>query len=220
MLSDGLIVYLGLKDIDLRKYGFGSFNIWHQEQWNMNKTWKEQLAGNFDHPWVFLSTPTLHTKDTSTAPTGRQILEVETLVDYQELKTLQERSYTEYLKRKHQIAEKLLDIVEQKFIPNLRQHIELKVIGTATTNEDFVMAPKGNAYGAALWPNYLKSRLHGTTPFANFFWCNATSGWGGVYGTTNTGMSLYTQLTGDDFCPDITDEQLIAELPTHYPDQF
>jgi len=142
------------------------------------------------------------------------------LVDYQEMKDLQTRSYTDYVKRKNQIAEKLLDIVEQKFVPNLRKNIQVKVIGTTTTNEDFVMAPRGNAYGAALLPKYLKSRLFGETPFSNFFWCNATSGWGGIYGTTNTGMKLYTQLTGDDFCPDMTDEQFIAELPKHYPNQF
>lgn len=57
-------------------------------------------------------------------------------------------------------------------------------------------------------------------PLSNFFWCNATSGWGGVYGTTNTGMKLYSQLTGDEFYNDVTDEQLIAELPKNYPNQF
>lgn len=209
----GLILYLGLKDIDLKKYGFGSFNIWHQEQWGMNKTWKELLAGDFSNPWVFLSTPTLHTTEPGTAPEGRQILEIETLVDYQEMKELQTRSYTEYLKRKNEIAEKLLDIVEKKFIPNLRKHIELKVVGSPTTNEDFCMAPRGNAYGASLLPKYMKNRLHSDTPFSNLFWCNATSGWGGVYGTTNTGMSLYTRLTGDAFYKDVDDQTLIDGLP-------
>ncbi len=216
----GLIIYLGLKDIDLTKFGFGSFNIWHQEQWDMNKTWKDLLGGDFSKPWVFLSTPTLHTDAPGTTPEGGSILEIETLVDYQEMKDLMDKSYVDYLKRKNEIAEKLLDIVEEKFIPNLRKHIAVKVVGTTTTNEDFVMAPRGNAYGAALYPKYLKKRLFGTTPFSNFFWCNATSGWGGVYGTTNTGMKLYSQLTGDNFYDDVTDEQLIAELPKNYPNQF
>lgn len=208
----GLIIYLGLKDIDLREHGFGNFNIWHQEQWDMNKTWKDTLAGDFSHPWVFMSTPTLHSNEPGTAPEGRQILEIETLVDYQEMKDLKDKSYVEYNRRKNQIADKLLDIVEQKFIPNLRKHIEVKVVGTPTTNEDFCMAPRGNAYGAALYPKYLKSRLFGETPYSNFFWCNATSGWGGVYGTTNTAMKLYTQLTGDVFNEDATDEELINAI--------
>lgn len=123
---------------------------------------EDLLGGDFSKPWVFLSTPTLHTDAPGTTPEGGSILEIETLVDYQEMKDLMDKSYVDYLKRKNEIAEKLLDIVEEKFIPNLRKHIAVKVVGTTTTNEDFVMAPRGNAYGAALYPKYLKSACLGT----------------------------------------------------------
>lgn len=215
-------IYLGLKDVDMKALGFGSFNIWHHEQWDINKSWKDQLSGDFSHPWIFLSTPTLHTHEGGTAPEGKQILEISTLASYKLFKDAQDRSYTEYLKMKNAVAEKMLDIVEQKYIPNLRKHIELKVVGTSVTNEDFIMSPEGSCYGSAMIPSQVKTRVRSKTPFENMYWCNATSGWSGVYGTVTTGMGLYSELTGDEFYDPtkVSDEQFIADLPKLYPNQF
>ena len=45
----GLTMYLGLKPgFDLKKYGFGKFNMWHCEDWDMNEMWKQQGLGNFE----------------------------------------------------------------------------------------------------------------------------------------------------------------------------
>ena len=196
----GVVVYLGLKDIDLKEHGFGSFNIWHLEQWDMNKMWDEMGEGNFENPWVFMSTPTLHTEEGGTAPDGTQILEIASYIEYEPFKKLQDEGYNEYNKFKWKIANRMMDIVEEKYIPNLRDHITLRVVGTPVTNEDFCLATKGNAYGANLTPeNVTADRLKANSPWDNFYWCNATSGWGGFYGTASTGMNLYQQITGDYF---------------------
>lgn len=213
----GVVVYLGLKGIDLRDYGFGSFNIWHLEQWDMNKMWREMAEVNFENPWVFLSTPTLHTKEGGTTPgPDCQILELASYTEYQPFKDAQDRGYAEYMKMKLKTAEKMIDIVEKKYIPNLRKHIVVKTIGTSTTNEDFVLTPFGNAYGADMIPSQVsKNRIKANTPFANFYWCNATSGWAGMYGTVSTGMALYMELTGDRFYDpktSPTDEELFKRL--------
>lgn len=199
--SSGVVVYLGLKDdIDLRDYGFGSFNIWHLEQWDMNKMWDEMAEGNFKNPWVFMSTPTLHTNEGGTSPKGQQILELASYIEYEPFKARQEKSYADYSRFKMEIADRMLDIVEKKYIPNLRDHIAVKVIGTPVTNEDFVMATRGNAYGSAMTPaNVSTGRLKADSPWKNLFWCNASSGWAGVYGTSVTGSNLYMKLTGDYF---------------------
>ncbi|MEK7073001.1 MAG: NAD(P)/FAD-dependent oxidoreductase [Patescibacteria group bacterium] len=213
----GVVVYLGLKDIDLRKYGFGSFNIWHLEDWDMNQMWREMGACDFSKPWVFLSTPTLHTTEGGTTPgPGYHILELASFANYAPFKQAQDKGYAEYFKLKQRVSERMIDIVEQRYIPNLRKRIVVKQVGTSTTNEDFVLAPNGNAYGADMIPLQVSlSRLTATTPFKNFWWCNASSGWAGMYGTVSTGMNLYMDLTGDHFydakkAP--TDEALIAEL--------
>lgn len=217
----GVMIYLGLKDIDLRDYGFGSFNVWHLEQWDMNKMWKEMCEVNFENPWIFLSTPTLHTKEGGTTPgPNQQILEIAAYTEYQPFKDAQDKSYAEYAKLKQRVAERMIDIVEKKYVPNLRKHIVVKTIGTSVTNEDFVLTPTGNAYGSHMNPAQVSSRLKAKTPFDNFFWCNASSGWAGMYGTVSTGMSLYMDLTGDRFYSAESsprDEEFIKALDERAP---
>lgn len=213
----GVVVYLGLKDIDLRDHGFGSSNIWHLEQWDMNKMWREMGEVNFENPWIFMSTPTLHTTESGTTPSPEnQILEIAAYTEYQPFKDAQDGGYAQYAKLKQKIAERMIDIVEEKYIPNLRKHIMVKTVGTSTTNEDFILTPRGNAYGSSMTPEQVSlDRLKAKTPFENFWWCNASSGWAGMYGTVSTGMQLYMDLTGDKFYDQMnskSDEEIIAEL--------
>ncbi|MDA1038332.1 MAG: NAD(P)/FAD-dependent oxidoreductase [bacterium] len=196
----GIVLYLGLKDIDLRDFGFGKHNVWDLAQWDMNKTWKEQGKGDFSTPWFFMSTPTLHSDEPGQTPPGGQILEIATYADFDWFNDSKEESYAKYAKKKMELAERLLDLVEEKYIPNLRKHIVVKTVGTPTTNVDYVNATRGNAYGSRLIPkNMGLGRLNAKTPFENLYWCNASSGYGGMYGTAHTGLALYMDLTGDRF---------------------
>lgn len=213
----GVVIYLGLKDIDLRKFGFGSHNTWHLEQWDMNQMWKEMGEVNFAKPWIFMSTPSLHTKEGGTTPSSEhQILEIAAYTEYKPFKEAQEKGYAEYAKLKMKIADRMLQIVEEKYIPNLSKYIVVKTVGTSTTNEDFVSTPFGNAYGSNMTPEQVSGpRLKAKTPFNNFFWCNASSGWAGMYGTVGTGLNLYMDLTGDRFYNPATcgtDEELVKEV--------
>ncbi|MBI2990176.1 MAG: NAD(P)/FAD-dependent oxidoreductase [Candidatus Magasanikbacteria bacterium] len=213
----GMVIYLGLKPgFDLKQYRFGKFNTWHLQEWDLNKTWADQLAGNFDKCWWFMSTPTLHSNAPGTAPAGAHILEIATLADYDSFHTAQQENYLVYMKKKMQLAEHLLDLVEKNYIPDLRENIVVKSIGTSTTNEDYVLATRGNAYGSAMIPSQMAmGRLKAGTPWHNFFWCNASSGYAGMYGTVHTGISLYTRITGDAFYraeKSPTDEEFIQAL--------
>ena len=216
----GMMMYLGLDNkIDLRDYGFGKFNIWHLQDWDMNAMWDRQMDLDFEKPWFFMSTPSLHTDDPSTVPAeGGQILEIASNMDYKHFKKAHDVSYVEYMKLKQKMANRLIDLVEELYVPDLRKHIVVKQIGTPTTNEDFVMAPMGNAYGSTMTPEQLGvNRLKAYTPFKNFWWCNASSGYAGMAGTLHTGISLYMDLTEDRFITPgslATDEELLAALPT------
>jgi phytoene dehydrogenase-like protein len=213
----GIMMYLGIEGIDLREYGFGKFNIWHMESWDMNEMWDKSANLDFDKTWWFMSTPSLHSDEPGTTPPGGQILEIATFVSYDQFKKAQEKGYAEYMKMKLQISNMLIKRIEEKYIPNLSKHIKVKQIGTPTTNEDFVMAPMGNAYGSAMTPqNVGPGRLQAWTPFPNFFWCNASSGFAGIAGTLHGGMQLYMDLTGDEFYTKedvLSDDELIARLP-------
>lgn len=218
----GVIVYLGLEGLDLRQHGFGNHNTWQLFQWDMNRIWREEHdEEDYERPWLFMSTPTLHTSVGGTTPPGGQILELLTLASYDAFKRLKERSYLDYSRAKHAVAEHLLDLVERHHVPDLREHVAVQVVGTPTTHEDFCLAARGNAYGSYLTPKQLGlGRLKAETPFENLWWCNASSGYAGVYGTIGTGMRLYMELTGDrfyDFARAPTDDELLARLRAGAP---
>ncbi|PIR45262.1 MAG: FAD-dependent oxidoreductase [Candidatus Vogelbacteria bacterium CG10_big_fil_rev_8_21_14_0_10_51_16] len=198
--GSSLMVYLGLKDFDFEKYGLSNGNVWHMEQWDMNKIWKEQGAGDFSKPFFFISMPTHHSTEPGVAPPGHQIMEVGTYTEYKEWKELHDTDYKAYEAKKNALGEQLLDLVEKHYVPDLRKHIVVKVVGSPTTNEEWVWAPKGTAYGEPCTPHQIgPRRLPQETPFKNFYFCNATAGYAGIYGTTSNGIRLYAKLTGDRF---------------------
>lgn len=197
----GLMLYLGIRG-DLSSQDFGSHNIWHLEGWDMNEMWKKMLAGDYSEPWIYMGTPNLHSSAPGIAPPGYSILEVGTLGGYdyfKKLRGLGDKGKA-YQEEKTRIRDILLRIIREKYIPDLNERLVLKVAGSPTTNEHFVRAPRGNAYGQHLTPeNMGAGRLKAHTPFSNLFWCNASSGYGGIDGTTGTGVKLYMDLTGDIF---------------------
>lgn len=196
------IIYLGLENIDLRDHGFSNANLWHMTQWDMNKMCREQAAGDFSNPWLFISSPFLRTPDLSSTPEGCQNLEFGTLCSYEHFAILYESDRNAYKKLKEDLTNQFLDFLEQHHIPNLRKHIRLQLVGTPLTNENFVGAPRGNCYGSVMTPqNMGLSRLGPTSPWSNFFWCNASGGYAGTHGTILTGINLYEDLTGDSFLP-------------------
>jgi all-trans-retinol 13,14-reductase len=199
--DNGIMVYLGLKPgFDPAKYGLGNHNTWHCLDWGMNTMWEAGKKLDVEHAWFFMSTPTMHGNDSGiVVPDGGHIIELATFAPYETFKQAADQDYQDYLGLKKDIAEKLIDLAVKYHIPDLKDHIAVKVVGSPTTSEDFCNAPHGNAYGAALLPKYTVSRLKADTPFPNLYWCNASSGIPGIYGTATTGMELYMDLTGDYF---------------------
>lgn len=195
--QSGVMIYLGLKNIDLKQFGFGKHNIWHCEDWDMNKMWRDMANGDFKKPWIFISTPTLHTDEPGTAPAGHQIMEVASYCNYEPFETDKKISYQQYEARKNRIADKMLQILEQRYIPDLNKYIDVKVVGTPTSNEDWAWAPRGNAYGSTMIPKQTNSRVKMKTSFENLYFCNATAGYAGMNGTTSNGIMLYELVTGN-----------------------
>ncbi len=213
----GMTMYLGIKPgYDLKKHGLGKFNVWHCEDWDMNEMWDKQAAGNFDKPWWFMSTPTLHTDFSGNVPEGGQVLEIASYCTFESFKEAQDRSYAEYAKMKMALMNRLIDLVEEKYLPGLKENIAVKVAGTPVTNQDFVKAPFGTAYGAAMRPDQVGlNRLKAKTPWTNMWWSNQSAGYPGLYGTASTGISLYHELTGDNIFerhPLKGDDEVIAAL--------
>jgi phytoene dehydrogenase-like protein len=199
-------IYLGVKGLDLRDHGFGKWNVWHYPHVDINAAYQAQVAEHdLSDPWLFLSTPTLSCDcpaDECVCPPGEQILEAVTVCSFDHFQQLRASDPRAYHRRKQQVTDRILEILERDYVPGLRQHISLKVSGSPTTNLRYLWAPRGNIYGSALSPaNVDFSRLKFSTPFENLYFTGASAEFPSIGATVVGGSRLYTHLTGDPVNP-------------------
>ncbi len=189
-------MYLALKGLDLRDHGFGSWNTWHYPHEDLDRIYDDQLVRHdLSNPWLFLSTPTLHSDAPGLCPPGHQILEIATCCDHARFRRMRQTDRRAYNQEKRTIRETILDVLEARYVPDLRKHIVLRLAGTPATNERFCRAPEGNAYGSALTPaNVGWNRKPFKTALENLWMVNATAGFPSVAGTVGAGLKLYRAL--------------------------
>lgn len=197
--ASAFTLYLGLADIDLRDHGFGRANFWHYPDEDINAAYRRQLEDHdLSNPWLFISSPTLMSDVPGLAPEGHQTLEVITCCDYAQFRELHERSAKDYNHAKNELRDRILDILEEQYVPGIRDHVDLKLTGSPTTNERYCWSPKGNAYGAVLTPaNISLGRGPRQTPLENLYVVNATAGYPGIGGTVQAATRLFEELTGE-----------------------
>jgi len=193
------VAYCVVKDIDLSDFGFGRWNLFHSEQADLNKAFHDMYdRGDYSAPSFGITTPGFLTDDPSDCPDGEQVIQFITVANYHYFHDLKLRDAGAYRKKKKEIFDALVDILEQRYIPNFRKHLVFKMLGSPTTNESFCGSPEGNSYGSNITPeNFDARRLDHRTSLKNFYFCNASSGAPSFTGTIGTGCKLYEKLSGD-----------------------
>lgn len=198
-------IYLGIRGVDLRDHGFGNWNVWHYPHLDINRMYAAQNErGDLSNPWLFMSTPTLCSPHSEArhAPGSDQILEIITTCAFEPFAEAWRRGKRDYRRFKRQIRERMLDIVETHYVPDLRQHIALRLAGSPTTNRRYLWAPRGNIYGSELTPaNVSASRLGAESSIENLYFTGASAAFPSIGGTVVGGSELYTRLTGDPVNP-------------------
>lgn len=195
------MAYCVVKDIELRDFGFGRWNLFHTEQPDLNQAFDDMYRhGDYSQPSFVITTPGLLTDDHSDAPEGCQVVELLTVANYQRFHDLKISDAGRYRAKKHEIFDAMLNVIEKQYIPNFREHVVFKMLGSPTTNERYCGSPGGNSYGSNLTPkNVGFNRLDYRSSLNNFYFCNASSGYPGFTGSISTGCRLYERLTGDLF---------------------
>lgn len=197
--ASNYMVYCVVKDLDLRDFDFGNWNLFHTEHSNLNEAFA-QMYDRHDYSKISfaITTPTLLTESPRDCPEDCQIVEFLTVANYDYFKGLLESDRKAYLKKKEEILDSILDSVEKHYIPNFRKHMVFYITGSPTTNERYCWCPSGNSYGSKLTPkNMGLGRLNHETSLKNFYFCNASSGYPGFAPTVWTGALLYQRLSGD-----------------------
>lgn len=194
--SATITLYLGVRGLDLREHGYGSWNVWHYPSDDIAGTYRRQLRSHdFRQPWLFMSTPSLHTPSPGLCPPGEQILEIATSADYRYFAELRERDRRAYNQEKKRIRDTILALVEAEYVPRLREHLVLRVMGTPATNARFCRAPQGNSYGSTLSPRNVRKRVPFETPLGNLWLVGASAGFPSIGGTVKAGLDLVRALS-------------------------
>ena len=190
-------IYLGLDErFQPENYGIGNWNIWYYPQGDLNKSYQQQLEGNLEHPWIFLSCPTMKSREPGMGPQGHHVLEVATVCPYEPFKHLRETDAKAYKEQKRQVYQEIMTSVLD-LIPDIKKYTRLKVYGTPTTSEYYLGQPQGNIYGAKLIPEQVGlNRLGYQTELANLFFVGASAGYPSVAGVIANGMDVTELVTG------------------------
>lgn len=197
--ASNYMAYCVVKDIDLRDYGFGQWNVSHTGHQDLNEAFVQMYDHHdFSNPSFAITTPTLLTEVSRDCPDECQIVEFLTVANYDYFKKLRESNRKIYNQKKQEILDSILDVMEKNYVPDFRKHMIFHITGSPTTNERFCWAPHGNSYGSKLTPqNMALGRLNHKTSLKHFYFCNASSGYPGFAPTIWTGALLYQRLSGD-----------------------
>lgn len=193
------MAYCVVKGLDLRDYGFGRWNTFHTAHPNLNQVFERMYEQHdFSQPSFAITTPTLLTEAQRDCPDDCQVIEFLTVANYDYFRELRDRDRQAYNQKKEEVLDRILDVVEAQYVPNLRAHLVFKITGSPTTNERFCNCPTGNSYGSSLTPqNMGLGRLNHESSLKNFYFCNASAGYPGFAPTFWTGALLYQRLSGD-----------------------
>jgi len=190
-------LYLGLDSrFKPQDYGIGSWNIWYYPNGDLNTAYQQQFSGTLDHPWIFLSCPTMKSNEPGMAEPGHHVLEIATVCAYEPFKTLRDRDPKAYKEKKREMYQQIMASV-QDLIPDVKTYARMKVPGTPTTSEFYLGQPQGNIYGAKLVPQQVGlNRLGYRTELPNFFLVGASAGYPSVPGVIGNGMDVAELISG------------------------
>ncbi len=193
-----LILFLTL-DMDVKKAGFDSGNIWSFRNEDMDALYNElndkDPAEGSEFPVVFISCTTL--KDPISFNGRYHNFELVTFIDYESFKEfdIKNNYHSEaYELRKKKIIGKFLNNLE-KVIPGARDHIIQAELGTPKTNQYFINSTNGNVYGT-------EKTFTQTGPFSfrskseikNLYLCGASTLSHGVAGAAYSGVEAAAKI--------------------------
>lgn len=188
-------------DMDVRKAGLDSGNIWMMPDKDQDQYYDEAMQSDLtsDAPFegMFISCTTL--KDPASFDGKNHCLEVISFIDYkafEKYKDEETQRSEAYLAFKNHLMQKMLKGLE-KAVPGISDHIVHKELGTPLTNEYYINTTKGNVYGTE------KSLKH-IGPFAykskseieNLYLCGASILSHGVAGASHSGVATAAQILG------------------------
>jgi all-trans-retinol 13,14-reductase len=186
-------------DMDVKKAGVDSGNIWMLRNENIDDIFLDMTAQNIvkddEFPALFISCTTL--KDPASFNGRYHNLEVVTFIDYgsfHEFNDGTEHHGEAYTRQKERICQKLMNSVE-RVIPGVKEHVVQMELGTPKTNQFYINTTSGNVYGTEksffqVGPFSFKNK----SEIRNLYLSGASIMAHGVAGAAHSGLATAAQI--------------------------
>jgi len=180
-------------DMDVRKAGIDSGNIWYMAEGDMDEVYDEMQKPNIidgdEFLGIFVSCTTL--KDPISFNGKHHTLEVITYIDYEAFRQFEDEESQRskaYLEFKERLTVKMINTLE-KVLPGVSDHIIMKELGTPITNKFYINSTNGSVYGT-------EKTLNQIGPFAfkprseiqGLYLCGASIASHGIAGASYSGV--------------------------------
>jgi len=188
-------------NMDVRKAGLDSGNIWLTADKDSDEIYQQQLkpdigvGSEFDS--LFISCSTL--KDPTSFDGVNHTLEVITFIghdSFNNFKSDESRRSAEYLDFKERLTQKMLNGLE-KILPGIQNNIVQKELGTPLTNMFYIDSTNGCVYGTE--KNFWQIGAFAFKPeseIENLYLCGASILANGVAGATYSGVQTAAKILG------------------------
>jgi prolycopene isomerase len=192
------LVFLGLKKDLIRESGIKDTEIFYNIGYDIEADYKAAITADFDNPGFGLTLYDNLYEEYS--PEGKNTIGILVLQGYDHwekyAKDYWKGSKGEYRKEKEQMADILIQKVEETLLPGLSDAIEVKEIGTPLTNIRYTSNYRGAIYG---WDQTVDNsgnrRFPHTTPIKKLYLSGAWTSPGHGYGAViPSGLQCFAEI--------------------------
>jgi phytoene dehydrogenase-like protein len=147
-------------DLDLPSLGVTDANIYHHEDFDVNRLYEIMTAPSLQEtvPFYFITSASVKDPQGGHAPRDRHTLEIITWTNYSVFEkwgnSPSMKRGEEYEDLKKKIGKRLVKAAE-RYIPNLSEHLDHVEYATPLSNEYWVNAVKGGSYGPEQTPDQM-----------------------------------------------------------------
>lgn len=188
-------------DMDVKAAGLDSGNIWLMPNKDMDDVYADMMSADIEtgeyFSGLFISCTTL--KDPSSFDGKNHTLEVLTYINYDAFREFEGESKKrslKYLVFKEKLMDKMLNTLNRA-IPNIKESVVHKDLGTPLTNEYFINATEGSVYGTQKTLNQIgPNAFRAVSEVKNLYLCGASILAHGVTGATYSGVDTATRILG------------------------
>ena len=199
-------------DMDVEAIGIDSGNIWLMPNRDMDDVYADMMSSDIlsqeYFQGLFISCTTL--KDPSSYNGKEHTFEVITYINYEAFKEFEgeaRKRSPKYLAFKEKLMEKMINTLNLA-IPNIKESIVHKELGTPLTNEHFINATQGSVYGTQKSLNQIgPNAFRAVSEVENLYLCGASILAHGVTGATYSGVDTAARILG------CRQEDLIKPIP-------